>query len=63
MKGKLGGNKINVDWNDFNYPPLLRIIHYDIDELESDLDLKVIIYKLLYLATITVFFDIFVLKY
>lgn len=41
VKGKLG-SKPNVDWTDFNYPPLLRVFHYDLDELESDPDLKVL---------------------
>ena len=27
-----GDNKKKVDWNDYNYPCLIRIFHYDGDE-------------------------------
>ena len=28
-------NKLEINWNDFNYPPLLHVIHFDLSELSS----------------------------
>lgn len=25
----------NIKWDDFNYPPILRVMHYDISELDG----------------------------
>lgn len=42
-KNKLGKNKIQVDWDDLNYPPCLNLFHYKIEELKEDEEVLVII--------------------
>mmetsp|Transcript_33228 Transcript_33228/g.38699 ORF Transcript_33228/g.38699 Transcript_33228/m.38699 type:complete len:220 (+) Transcript_33228:3-662(+) len=46
----------NIDWNNFNYPPLIKVVHYDLDELQDpqraicrklDLSMKITVATLL----------------
>ena len=32
----MSGNKKNIDWNDFNWPPLVKVMHFKLDELEGN---------------------------
>lgn len=36
MINQSSGNLSNIKWNEYNYPPLLRLIHYDLDELDDE---------------------------
>ena len=36
LKAKLGGNSLKVEWNSYNYPPCIKVMHYDLSELEPD---------------------------
>jgi hypothetical protein len=33
MKQKLQEKKLDINWDDYNYPPALKIIHYKPEEL------------------------------
>ena len=35
MKQKLQEKKLDINWEDYNYPPGLRIIHFNPEELED----------------------------
>jgi len=35
MKSSLKSEPIGIKWDDFNYPPLLRVIHYSSEELQE----------------------------
>lgn len=35
MKEKLQEKKLDINWEDYNYPPGLKIIHYNPEELEE----------------------------
>lgn len=35
LKKQLGGNQSKIEWNDFNYPPVLKIIHFSLSELND----------------------------
>ena len=36
MKGNLSGKKgPAVDWADYNWPPLIKVLHFRLDELDS----------------------------
>mmetsp|Transcript_50109 Transcript_50109/g.92480 ORF Transcript_50109/g.92480 Transcript_50109/m.92480 type:complete len:218 (-) Transcript_50109:87-740(-) len=35
--GSRGPGHSDINWHDFNYPPLLQLIHYDLEELPSHL--------------------------
>lgn len=37
LAGAAQGQGANINWVNFNYPPVLRLIHYDLDELPSTL--------------------------
>ncbi|KRX07769.1 hypothetical protein PPERSA_07519 [Pseudocohnilembus persalinus] len=52
MKQNIGGNKI--DFNEFNYPPLVKVIHYRITDLDQQPELKKIA-KFLFITHIGVF--------
>ncbi|CAD8071030.1 unnamed protein product [Paramecium sonneborni] len=41
MKSNQKDSKQNVDWDDFNYPPLIKVIHYNIDEVQPEYRLVV----------------------
>jgi len=49
------GPKIN--WDDFNYPPLLRVIHYDITEVDNEKRLAV---RALWLQHVLIFVEGFI---
>ncbi|KAM3136919.1 hypothetical protein pb186bvf_011004 [Paramecium bursaria] len=38
MKGEITGtsNKNKINWDDFNYPPFLKVIHYDVSEVDPE---------------------------
>ena len=31
---KVKGTKAEVNWDDLNYPPCIRVFHYDLEELK-----------------------------
>lgn len=33
---KSNSKQSKIDWDDYNYPPLLKVIHYDIEEVEPE---------------------------
>ncbi len=36
MKQKLEEKKLDINWDDYNYPPGLKIIHFKPEELTDD---------------------------
>lgn len=34
-KGELSQKKSKIDWNDFNWPPLIKVYHFSLDELKE----------------------------
>jgi hypothetical protein len=44
------GPKIN--WDDFNYPPLIKLIHFDMSEIEDN---KIMIVRFLWLSHLLIF--------
>ena len=41
MKGYIDGQqKIQINWADYNYPPLVNVIHFRLDELTSNPDIR-----------------------
>lgn len=49
------GPKIN--WDDFNYPPLLKVIHYDITEVDNEKRLTV---RAMWLQHVLIFLEGFI---
>ncbi|CAD8191253.1 unnamed protein product [Paramecium octaurelia] len=41
FKSNQNDSKQKIDWNDFNYPPLIKVIHYNIEEVQPEYRLVV----------------------
>ncbi|CAK92090.1 unnamed protein product (macronuclear) [Paramecium tetraurelia] len=41
FKSNQNDQKQKIDWNDFNYPPLIKVIHYNIEEVQPEYRLVV----------------------
>ncbi|CAD8195552.1 unnamed protein product [Paramecium octaurelia] len=41
IKSNQNDSKQKIDWNDFNYPPLIKVIHYNIEEVQPEYRLVV----------------------
>ncbi|CAD8114311.1 unnamed protein product [Paramecium sonneborni] len=41
LKSNQKDSKQNIDWDDFNYPPLIKVIHYNIEEVQPEYRLVV----------------------
>ena len=35
MRNQAGAGKTKINWEDFNFPPYLKLIHYDFDEVDA----------------------------
>eukprot|EP00744_Colponema_vietnamica_P014107 GILI01019765.1.p1 GENE.GILI01019765.1~~GILI01019765.1.p1 ORF type:complete len:225 (+),score=25.87 GILI01019765.1:79-753(+) len=55
-----GGDQGKIDWNNFNYPPMLRLIHYDLKELNPPVKGIVRIVHLAYVFFSTALFCNFI---
>lgn len=40
FKGELAENKSNINWNDFNYPIKVHVIHYSLDDIPDQSNCK-----------------------
>lgn len=36
LKGEIAEEKSDVDWNNFNYPPGIRLIHFEIVDIPNE---------------------------
>ena len=52
--GLSGGKKMEVNWNDFNWPPICKVIHFSLMELDEKADVKRIV-RLLWISHIIIF--------
>ncbi|CAD8189254.1 unnamed protein product [Paramecium pentaurelia] len=41
FKSNQNDSKQKIDWDDFNYPPLIKVIHYNIEEVQPEYRLVV----------------------
>ncbi|CAD8099369.1 unnamed protein product [Paramecium primaurelia] len=52
FKSNQNDSKQKIDWDDFNYPPLIKVIHYNIEEVQPEYRLVV---RSLWLSSILIF--------